>query len=107
MEEEAGEMKKTNKNGECVDVQVSESHEAEMKDMLKDLMEMSRSVALGQERTESRLVEEISSFRNESNARMERLEGNVEDLRRRVEQLEADREEDRLRLKNQVVERRW
>ena len=44
----------TNKNGECVVVQISESHEAGMKDMLKDLMEMSRSVALGQGRTESR-----------------------------------------------------
>ena len=45
-------------------------------------------------------------FRMESTMRMERLEDNVEFLKKRLEELEAGREEDRVKLKKQVAERK-
>ena len=106
MEEEAGEMKKTNKKGENINMDVVVSPEAEMKEMLKALMEMSQSAALKQEEANNRLVEDALEFRMESNRRMERMEENMEFLRKRMEELEAGREQDRVKLKKQVVERR-
>ena len=88
-EERVEENKKKYKNGGCSDIQVVESNETEMKDMMRQLIEMSQNMALKQEVATSRWVEEVANFRNESNVRMERMEGDMEYLRQRMEELEA------------------